>query len=226
MSSVNKGNFISSSPICMPFLVLCPVQCWSPCPVPDLGEKASSFSPLSMMLAIGFLSVSLFFGGRGSTGRWMQGLVLARQVFYHLSHASSPFCIGYFWDRVSLYVQASLDDGPCIHASPIARMTDLCCCAQLLLVCEMGLTNFLDYRHMPSHLAYKTIHSKNRIVFCNLLFSTSPYMYSIPIQCSLGNLMWGLQVCPRIFKIDTSDCKSAWSVLGWPNSVSSFIKQW
>jgi hypothetical protein len=28
--------------------------------------------------------------------------VLIRQVLYHLSHASSPFCCGYFGDRVSL----------------------------------------------------------------------------------------------------------------------------
>jgi hypothetical protein len=30
-------------------------------------------------------------------------LVLARQAFYHLSYAASPFCFGYFWDMVSLY---------------------------------------------------------------------------------------------------------------------------
>jgi hypothetical protein len=29
--------------------------------------------------------------------------VLAGQVLYHLSHASSPFCSGYFGDRISLF---------------------------------------------------------------------------------------------------------------------------
>jgi hypothetical protein len=32
---------------------------------------------------------------------WTQGFVLAKQVLYHLSHTSSPFCCGYFGDGVS-----------------------------------------------------------------------------------------------------------------------------
>jgi hypothetical protein len=35
----------------------------------------------------------------GSTAVWIQGLTLARQVLYHLSHSSSLFSVGYFWDR-------------------------------------------------------------------------------------------------------------------------------
>jgi hypothetical protein len=30
-------------------------------------------------------------------------LILAKQVLYHLSHLTSPFCAGYFEIRVSLY---------------------------------------------------------------------------------------------------------------------------
>jgi hypothetical protein len=40
------------------------------------------------------------------------GFSLARQVLYSSSHAFSPFCCGYFRDRVSLFVQASLDHNP------------------------------------------------------------------------------------------------------------------
>jgi hypothetical protein len=36
----------------------------------------------------------------GSTRVWTQDLILGRQAVYHLSHSTSPFCVGYFWDRV------------------------------------------------------------------------------------------------------------------------------
>jgi hypothetical protein len=39
-----------------------------------------------------------FFGG---TEIWTQGFMLAKQALYHLSHTCSPFCCGYFGDRVS-----------------------------------------------------------------------------------------------------------------------------
>jgi hypothetical protein len=40
--------------------------------------------------------VIYFFGGIGVC---TQGSVLVRQVLYHLSHSSGPFCFGYFGDR-------------------------------------------------------------------------------------------------------------------------------
>jgi hypothetical protein len=40
-----------------------------------------------------------------------------------LSHISSPFCIGYFWDEVLLYIQAGLDLDSPIYDSHIAGMT-------------------------------------------------------------------------------------------------------
>jgi hypothetical protein len=43
---------------------------------------------------------------------------LARQVLYHLSQASSPFCYDYFGDRVSLFVQAGLDSDHSILSFP------------------------------------------------------------------------------------------------------------
>jgi hypothetical protein len=35
-----------------------------------------------------------------------------------LGHSLRPFIVGYFWDKISLYVQASLDFDPPISASP------------------------------------------------------------------------------------------------------------
>jgi hypothetical protein len=48
-----------------------------------------------------------FFGG---CGVWTQSLSLARQAFYYLSYAPSPFSFGYFWNKVS-YV--------CLDCSPV-----------------------------------------------------------------------------------------------------------
>jgi hypothetical protein len=48
----------------------------------------------------------------GSTEGWSQGIVLSRQVLYHLWHYVSHFCVGYFWDRVSLYTGCQPGPGP------------------------------------------------------------------------------------------------------------------
>jgi hypothetical protein len=49
--------------------------------------QRKKFSPSEVLLAV------LEFELRSSH--------LARQVLYHLSHSSSPFYVGYFWDKVS-----------------------------------------------------------------------------------------------------------------------------
>jgi hypothetical protein len=42
--------------------------------------------------------------------------------FYHLSHVSNPFCLGYFGDKVERFSQASLDCDSPIYASHVAGM--------------------------------------------------------------------------------------------------------
>jgi hypothetical protein len=62
----------------------------------------------------------LYFFGGGETGIWIQGFVLAKQVFYCLSHTFSPFCPGYFGDGVSGWPQTMI---LLISASQVARIT-------------------------------------------------------------------------------------------------------
>ena len=69
MSSVKSESLTSALPILMPFISFCCLiadariyntvlnnsgESGHPCRVPDLREKALSFSPLRMMLAVGF----------------------------------------------------------------------------------------------------------------------------------------------------------------------------
>jgi hypothetical protein len=52
--------------------------------------STTELHPQSLMLEI-------FFGGKGgSTGVWVQGLPLSKQMLYHLSHMSSPFLLLFF----------------------------------------------------------------------------------------------------------------------------------
>jgi hypothetical protein len=99
------------------------VTCWAL----GVGEQSSSYR----WRAWGFSLLWCFFFC--SSGDWSQGLVL-----YHLSHSTSPFCIGYFWDRVSFYARAAwivilLFELPCR-----TWMTDMYHYPQLLI--EMGVS--------------------------------------------------------------------------------------
>jgi hypothetical protein len=51
-------------------------------------------------------------------GDWTQDVTVARQVLLPLNPLLHSFWIGYFWDRVLLYAQASLDHDSSICASP------------------------------------------------------------------------------------------------------------
>jgi hypothetical protein len=70
--------------------------------------------------------LEMSFWGMGSTEIWTQGLMLDRQILYHLHHSSSPFCFSYFSNSLVFFVQASLDPDPPIYASRIAGITGTC----------------------------------------------------------------------------------------------------
>jgi hypothetical protein len=52
----------------------------------------------SISLAQSYTLPALFFDFFCGTGVWTQGFTLEKQVFYCLSHTSSPFCSGYCGD--------------------------------------------------------------------------------------------------------------------------------
>jgi hypothetical protein len=67
----------------------------------------SSSNPFKFCYDLSSLSPllsSFFFFSFCSTGFWTWGLVLARQVLYHLTHTFSPFCLFYFSDRVLCFL--------------------------------------------------------------------------------------------------------------------------
>jgi hypothetical protein len=69
-----------------------------------------------------FLSMTIFF-------LWTLGLMFAGQVLYHLSHSVSPFCVGYFQDRVSWTISWDWPQTKIllILSSQVARITGLSC---------------------------------------------------------------------------------------------------
>jgi hypothetical protein len=64
-----------------------------------LGKCSTTWAmpPALLFLFLGGLFVFCCFSG---TGIWTWGFMLAKQVFYCLSHRSSPFCSGYFEDGI------------------------------------------------------------------------------------------------------------------------------
>jgi hypothetical protein len=71
-----------------------------------------------------FLYSWFFLGGRGVLGFWTQGLVLAGQVLFQLSHIPAAFCFSYFSGKTSHFYWYSTSD----HVPPtcIAGMAEMC----------------------------------------------------------------------------------------------------
>jgi glutamine cyclotransferase len=83
---------------------------------PDLNLDLTSLLVLQPPLQ----SLTFFLVGVGFE------LVLARQVLYHMSHASSSFYSGYLQDRVSLFAQTGKMKSSYLCFSTVAEMTGMC----------------------------------------------------------------------------------------------------
>jgi hypothetical protein len=108
----------------------------------------------------------LLFGGWGETGVWTQGFALTKQELYHLSHTSSPFCSGYFGDRVS--------------------QTICLCCLQtvILLISASQVARIIDVS--PRHLA-------SFLLTYRISYSHTSQSYKVT-QCWLGTILF-LKLC-------------------------------
>jgi hypothetical protein len=128
-------------------------------------------------------------------------VLLARQLLFLLNLTTSQFCSGYFWDRVSLFLQAKLDHDPTIYA-PHYNWDDrhaLPCPAIFLL--KWGLKYFLpgliwtcdllnlslpsskDYRNEPvmEGVLYFLL---NGWCYCSV-YTTSPHRSNVSLWMSL-----------------------------------------
>jgi hypothetical protein len=74
----------------------------------------------------------------GGTRVWTQDLALAWQVLLLLQPVPSPFGVGYFWNRVLIHAQVSLDRNSLIYASPHSWHDRLCQHTQPLVEIESG----------------------------------------------------------------------------------------
>jgi hypothetical protein len=94
-----------------------------------LKQPSILVSFLFLLLFLGWLyCLFIYLGG---TGVWIQGLVLARKVLYHMNHVLCPFFKAIFWIGSSVFPWASLD----------------CSLRNLYLLGSQ------DYRGEPSHSA-------------------------------------------------------------------------
>jgi hypothetical protein len=86
-----------------------------------------------------------FYLGFGGTGCWTHSLTPNSQSLYHLNHASSPFYVGCFSHRVSLYVSADQDLNLPIFASHLPGMTGPHHHTKLLLVKWVSQTLYMSW---------------------------------------------------------------------------------
>jgi hypothetical protein len=93
----------------------------------------NSFLPSSLSVPSSLLP---FLPPSGTSG-WTRGLMLAKQLLYHLSHSPSPVCIANFWDRILLFAWLAWTANCLFVLLSAPGMTGTHHCAQPLV--EMGV---------------------------------------------------------------------------------------
>jgi hypothetical protein len=76
---------------------------------------------------------------------WMYSLMFARQALDHVSHSTCPICIGYFWDRVSLFAHVKLN--LLFSASGVAKFTGLIMSSKLYSIFYIFYIQYFKIRY-------------------------------------------------------------------------------
>jgi hypothetical protein len=98
-----------------------------------------------------------------SNSVWTQGLRLAGQTLYCLNHPSSPFCSGYFRDRVSIFALVGLEPLSSYFMFPLGWQVDTTMPSFFLL--RWGLMNSfpgLAWNHDPPNLSFLSSQGSKR----------------------------------------------------------------
>jgi hypothetical protein len=119
-----------------------PISASSPCPVPMRTSNIRFRATL--------IQHDLFFFFL-STGVWTQGFALARQMLYHLRHASNLFLLWLFWTEGLIFCLGWSRLWSSYFISPdIARMTGACHQDQLFPNFFAWNSNFPDLSFLCS----------------------------------------------------------------------------
>jgi hypothetical protein len=171
------------------------------CQVPQLFCHLC-FAFISSCIVICFCFFGFCFGG--SSGVWAQGLALARQVPYHLSHVIIPFCFGCFWDRVShlclgIMDHSSVDRSVPLHPAFIGwhGASQTFCLGwpwtAVLLISASQVARVIGL----SHHAWPQIHfSVAELLFVSLVYSIS--LLKFPIISFIMNNFYSLSLVTAV----------------------------
>jgi hypothetical protein len=119
----------------------------------------SSFSITSwdfyqVLVCVFYFFLKFFFFFKGVMG--LHSGLHSRQAFYHLSHFTSLFCVGYFWDMVlqTIFLGWPQTSVLLISASWVARSTDVSHCHLALIpsycwTVSHGISTLQFVNHSP-----------------------------------------------------------------------------
>jgi hypothetical protein len=151
-----------------------------------LTIKIFNFSALPPPLNISIAKITSYF--LAILGLWTQGLALARQAPYYLSHDFRHFCFKYFSDKVSWVLpRPALEDDPSAYTFCITGIRSINHIAWLVFILGVLLSFFIGYLQgvilifslpkqlgllYPANKLYLYIIYVSKSLFCTFVFQS------------------------------------------------------